>query len=201
MTDPLNDKVGKLKNTPLDPLSYELSANPIFWKGKAYELKRSAIVLADKFFNDCQDLRRYISDHEATGDSNVQLNYGSTLSQFMLLAGFALENLFKGLIIFKEPNLVSSGQIQGILRSHDLLALASRSDLILSAEEKRFCILASSATISWGRYPISNSSSTAIGSVSVSGSAVEIFDVLFNRIDGLFEERFHSRTRNTPTEN
>ncbi len=200
MTDPLNNKVGKLKNTPLDALWYELSGDPIFWKGKANELKCSAIVLADKFFNDCQALKRYVSDHEATGDSNVQLNC-STLSQFMLLSGFALENLFKGLIIYKEPNLVSSGQIQGILRSHDLLALASRAELILSDEEKRFCILASSATISWGRYPISNSSSTVIGSVSVSGSAVEIFDVLFNRIDGLFVERFHSRTQNTPTEN
>ena len=191
--DSRKDRIGKLSTTAIDAMWYELQAEPLFWKGKAEELKRSALVLAEVFFEDCEALRRHLGEHQEMGHSSVPVNHSSTLDQFVLLAAFALENILKGYVIFKEPNLVANGKLEGILRSHALLALAERAGVDLTPEENRFCVLASSAAVSWGRYPITDSSNKTIAGTTVHSRSVAVFESLFDRLNAEFGERFHGR--------
>src|ERR1700677_4027112 len=45
---------------------------------------------------------------------------------YLLLAGFALENTMKGLLIVKEPNHITTGVLSHELKTHDLIALAAQ---------------------------------------------------------------------------
>jgi hypothetical protein len=189
------DRIGNLRTTKLPPEFFELQADPIFWQAKARQLHRAALLLAHQFFDDAQAVSQSVRAYESGQLSELPSHPVSVMDQFVLLAAFALENLFKGLVLYKEPNLVNGGKIAGILTSHDLLSLAGRADVSLTAEENQLCVLASSASISWGRYPVSTSAGTTISSVTVNGRAVQTFDELVQRVDSLFKERFHSRTR------
>lgn len=193
--DSRRDRIGKLSTNAIDATWYELQADPIFWKAKAEQLHRSALVLAEVFVEDCDALRRHVAEQEENGHSSIQVNYPATLDQFVLLAAFALENMLKGFVIFKEPELVANGKLEGILKSHALLALAERANVSLTPEENRFCMLASSAAVSWGRYPITDSSRHTVTGSTVNGRAVSIFKGLFDRLNGEFGERFQSRVR------
>lgn len=195
MSDERKNKVGKIVIKPIENIWYELSADPINWLSKAEELKRSALILADVFFQDMDMVRKYSSEYQTKESSDVVLPKGDTMSQFMLLAGFALENVFKAYVIYKNPNLVSNGRIEGILKDHNLVKLAHHADIELNPEEERFCELAFNATISFGRYPIPKEARYSMSSSKITGHAVFTFESLFERLLGLRSERFNSRTK------
>jgi hypothetical protein len=44
---------------------------------------------------------------------------------YMLLAGFALENVLKGHLVFADPSLVNRGVLSDELKSHDIVATGS----------------------------------------------------------------------------
>ena len=192
------DRIGTIRVGKLPPEFFALAADPIFWQAKAGELHRAALVLARQFFEDMEALRAGLKALDTGHVASLPSQPTSVLSQFVLLAAFSLENLFKGLVVYKEPNLVNDGKTAGILRSHDLLSLATRAEVTLSAEEHRFCVLASSAAVYWGRYPVSNSADISLQQSKISGHAVQAFDELFKRVTLLFEERFHTRTLQVP---
>lgn len=192
------DRIGTLRVGKLSPEFFALSADPIFWQAKASELHRAALVLAQQFFEDMEAFRAALKALEAGNIANLPSQPTSVLGQFVLLAAFSLENLFKGLVLYKEPNLVNGGKTSGILRSHDLLSLANRAEVSLTPKEHRFCVLASSAALYWGRYPISNSAEISLQQTKISGHSVQAFDELFQRVTSLYKERFHTRTRQRP---
>ncbi|MCB1552875.1 MAG: hypothetical protein KDJ14_03625 [Xanthomonadales bacterium] len=192
--DTRKDKIGAVQHVAVDPLQYQLMAHPLFWMGSADQLKRSALVLAEVFVNDTRDIRAYVDEYQRLGASEIDIHKPSTLAQFVLLAAYAMENLFKAYVIFREPTLIDGGKLNGILRSHDLLALAARAEVTLTQEEARFCDLASSASVSWGRYPITESSSRVVGHSKVTTAAIRTFESLFDRVRAEFGSRFHART-------
>lgn len=65
----------------------------------------------------------------------------STVSRtYMLLAGFALENVLKGHFVAKNPSLVNQGFLNEELKSHDITGLAAKiRNLVLSKAERAFC--------------------------------------------------------------
>lgn len=58
------------------------------------------------------------------------------LWEYYLLAGYALENCFKGLLLAREPHRVESGKLDSFIMGHDLGALADKCVLPLSPEER-----------------------------------------------------------------
>ena len=194
----LQDRIGTLRTGKLSPEFFSLQADPIFWQSKAGELHRAALLLAQQFFEDTEALRAALKALEEGQTADLPSQPTSVMSQFVLLAAFSLENLFKGLVLYKEPNLVDGGKTSGIMRSHDLLSLASRAGVSLTPEEHRLCVLASSAAVYWGRYPISNSAEVSLQQTKITGHSVRVFDELFQRVTLLFKERFHTRTRRVP---
>lgn len=74
---------------------------------------------------------------------------------YILLAGLALENCLKGIIISKDPTLVNKGQLDKSIKSHVLVTLAELcQNLILSVDDRMVLSICQDAIPYWGRYPI-----------------------------------------------
>jgi hypothetical protein len=102
---------------------------------------------------------------------------------YLLLAGFAIENVMKGLLIASTPSLVGDGVLSSSIKSHNLLALAAKlTSLTLSSDERRFCEIASSAIPYWGRYPIPLDSNSVLPETAITESLRQAFLALFDRL-------------------
>lgn len=74
---------------------------------------------------------------------------------YILLAGFALENVLKGLIIANNPSLITSGSLDESIKNHKLTELANKiNSVTLSREERNILEICQDAIPYWGRYPI-----------------------------------------------
>ena len=74
---------------------------------------------------------------------------------YILLAGFALENIMKGYLVACDPSFISDGNLRDDLKRHELTILAARIDgIALSENENRFCEVAESDIPYWGRYQV-----------------------------------------------
>ncbi len=102
---------------------------------------------------------------------------------YMLLAGFSLENLIKGCLVFADPSHVNRGVLSSDLKSHDIVVLASKiPDLDLSNGERQFCEIASKAIPYWGRYPSPLKKGQLLPEVGVDELLRKSFLGLFERL-------------------
>ena len=71
-----------------------------------------------------------------------------------LLYGFALENVFKGLCVAKDPSLIGDLKLKAEIKSHDLKDLADKAGFTLGIEEVPVLDALSQIAIWAGRYPV-----------------------------------------------
>lgn len=192
-------RVGEMKKQRLPNEIFAMQADPLAWLRTAKELHRSALLLADQFAADGRDIPRIVAEQLGGGDDGANSSTPGVLNQFTLLAAFCLENLFKGLVLCDEPQLIEGGRITGILGSHDLIPLAARATVELDANEERFCELASSASVGWGRYPISRTANESVASITVTSSSFGVFDRLVQRAEALLLTRYPTRIMRVQT--
>jgi hypothetical protein len=103
---------------------------------------------------------------------------------FMLLAGFATENLVKGLLVARNPTYVSSGELHPQLKSHKITKLLDQlAGIELDDYEEAFCKKAEEAIPYWGRYPIPLSYNRVVPDVGVTAQDRAAFLRLFSRLD------------------
>jgi hypothetical protein len=69
------------------------------------------------------------------------------------LFGYALENIFKGILVSKQPTLVKADRLSDKLKEHNLLKLAAAAGIALSEKEKRILGWLTEVTIWKARYP------------------------------------------------
>jgi hypothetical protein len=148
-----------------DPEIEELNARTIFvrdampaeWLNYAEELLESAEILWT------QQEKGLRAEAIGTGDGLQpgihvlqQTRRVSSISRsYILLAGFALENMIKGLLVAQDPSLITGGKLSRDLKSHSLLGLVAKvKGLSLSEDEKQVCQVVQDAIPYWGRYPI-----------------------------------------------
>ena len=74
---------------------------------------------------------------------------------FWLNAGFALENLLKGIIVKDKPDFVINGRITRPLQTHNLFKLAKRASIDLNVIEAFYLSVGTQCMIWAGRYPSS----------------------------------------------
>ena len=80
---------------------------------------------------------------------------GSTGDVCFMVFGFALENLAKGIIVCRDPSLVSRvGLKRWHGKGHDLVALFERAGISASTEEKGTLVRVSRIAEWKGRYPV-----------------------------------------------
>ena len=80
---------------------------------------------------------------------------GSTGNVCFMVFGFALENLAKGVIVCRDPSLVSRARLQRWHgKGHNLVALFDRAGISVSTEEKDTLVRVSRIAEWQGRYPV-----------------------------------------------
>lgn len=125
--------------------------DPRFWFKQAKELDRAAMLLWDAIRDDFQKASKVEVGSRLTLTEVPFLNLGGV---FWLNAGFALENLFKGLIIQNQPDSVINGVLSKRLRTHNLLKLAKLATVEFDLVEG-FYLWVGSRCVQWsGRYPV-----------------------------------------------
>jgi hypothetical protein len=98
-------------------------ASPVSWLEYAEELRDSAELIwahQDDGFRVSATLNQEHRLLDQVGRiSNVSWTY-------VLLAGFALENVMKGHLVFRDPSHVNQGHLSRELKSHDVVGLAMK---------------------------------------------------------------------------
>lgn len=118
--------------------------DPGSWLLSAKTLKVSAdLILAEV----TKTIETYHPLGRAPGEKQFQI------LSYMLLAGLALENLVKGILIARNPELITE-HLDTTLGRHNLVGLAQRVGGKLSKEETRLLTQLSQYVLWGGRYPI-----------------------------------------------
>jgi len=168
-----------------DKMVFVRDAMPGAWLEYAKELKESAETL---WKHRHVGLRVELSDVGRLRDGKVQrgreLRKISSVSRpYILLAGFALENLIKGVLVASDPSHVNKGRLSKELKSHNLLGLISKiPDFPLTEGERHLCKIAQDAIPYWGRYPIPLEYNGVLPEVAVDDNLREAFLCLHSRL-------------------
>jgi hypothetical protein len=127
------------------------------WLGKADKLKRAALIL---YQADLPDLRLYDAAYKTAlaeigeeGRAPVRHPHPDMLPAFSLF-GSALESVFKGLMVSKNPGLIGADKLSPSLKSHDLVQLANDAGLPLSESETSLLAWVSEVVIWKARYSV-----------------------------------------------
>lgn len=107
----------------------------------------------------------------------------------MMLAGFAVENLVKGIIVAKKLASAKSGELDKRLSKHDLLKLCEQAgiEIQLDETEKNLLKRLSTYTVWAGRYPASKTNKDMLHSPIGIGTDSQLFKKLFNRLAAILE--------------
>jgi hypothetical protein len=140
------DKYPKLDSTP------QYAHDPYRWLKQAKELDRAAMLIWEAIRKDFELMSLAPI---GTTLSEAEIPNAGLGDVFWLNAGFALENLLKGLIVQNNPSSVINGIITKNLKTHNLIALAKRVPLDLEIRDAFFLDIGTRC-ITWaGRYPCS----------------------------------------------
>src|SRR5262249_58181812 len=72
-----------------------------------------------------------------------------------LLYAYAIENVLKGLIVSKRPDLIQERKLDDELKNHDLNELAEKAEVTVDERDERPVLEALSKLSIWaGRYPV-----------------------------------------------
>ena len=154
-------------------------ASPSSWLDLGEELRDAAEELWNASANHMRLVATLNEDKEPKSAEKI-IGFSRP---YLLLAGFAIENVVKGSLVATNPSLIASGSLDKSIKSHNLLALISKlQSIALSSGEQTFCQIASSAIPYWGRYPIPLDSNSVLPEVAVTESLREAFLQLFDRL-------------------
>lgn len=118
---------------------------PEIWFMTARELKFSCQVLAE-YANKTSDIR--------LNAETIDESLNNTLPSSLMLAGYAMENYFKGMIIRNSPTETFVKNDKFKLNIHGLEEFAKEINLPISAEEKELLAILNHFLMVGGRYPI-----------------------------------------------
>lgn len=182
----INDDEIRTRNNISD---FIRDAMPDTWLDHALELKHSAeiiwktndgsirLLMSKELAQDLEDIR------------HTKKEFLSISRPYILLAGFALENLIKGLLVFQNPSHITSGKLSKELKSHKIVKLIKKIDgMELDDTEERFCQIVQDAIPYWGRYPIPLEYNDIMPEIGIDVELREAFLRLFSRMSkNLFE--------------
>jgi hypothetical protein len=138
------------------------AAEPTSWLGHATKLRQAAedLWVAGNAHsrNPGSELDSTVLTHWTAQDFHPPDTGGSTRDVCFMVLGFALENLAKGIIVCRDPSLVSRARLKSWHgKGHDLAVLFKRAGMAVSTEEHE--TLERTTRISeWkGRYPVAMS--------------------------------------------
>jgi hypothetical protein len=161
-------------------------AMPGEWREYANELRDSAELLWHDRNNGLRtEYSEYVEVENGELRKRTETKKVYSVSRpYVLLAGFAIENLMKGCLVASNPPLINEGKLAGELKTHKLTLLVEKIDgLSLVKDERRFCEIAESAIPYWGRYPVPLAFNNVMPEVGMDDELRRGFLSLFDRLD------------------
>lgn len=163
------DDIAKMTDAELKDLNartlFVVNGLPGSWLDHADELRDAAEVLWNDRSNGLRVEAEPVVEFEEVREDNLiseEPRVSSQVSKFyavsrpyFLLAGFAIENLVKGILVANNPALITGGVLGSEIKNHNLIQMLDKIDSVeISETERQFCSVASTAIPYWGRYPI-----------------------------------------------
>jgi hypothetical protein len=149
------------------------------WQGAARSLK------------DCADLvfRVHLAAVQSVmsgGLTQPVVAHLSTGRVFFLLAGLAIENLVKGLIVQRTHVKINRRSLPRELRGHGIAARLRRLDIKLSSDEEKL-VRRLEIAVSWaGRYPVPLDAARMLGTGTITRvTDAEEFGAFYQRLEAL----------------
>lgn len=158
----------------------EMARDPRYWYETAVGLHRSATVLEREIMSQFEMLTKDPLKSGTIVSTTAVPGLQMTRS-FFLLAAFSMENLLKGILVVREPQLVHEKKLDRALCTHNLLSLSHRARFSLEQLDAFFLYLASEQASWAGKYHTPKTSETF--SVTVFGPGY--FDA-YRRLYGQF---------------
>jgi hypothetical protein len=129
---------------------------PVGWLANADALIEVLKIIGPRLDESWTDLIDVISKREARPLKTPTANQLAPV--FLMLAGFAMENLLKGRIAGSAKGAKPGDvDLPKIFNGHDLLKLANHADLEIPPEDDDLLRRMTAAVIWWGRYPVPKS--------------------------------------------
>lgn len=98
-----------------------------------------------------------------------------------LLMAYVLENLLKGILVLRNPELIASGKINPKIKTHELNTLSKELNFRNSASQKIFQEYVSNLCVAQGRYPIGKNEQNLLDQPNITDHNFIIYQTLFNR--------------------
>ena len=144
---------------------FKAQQQPFSWLRSAGHLRDAAeMILRHELQAEISySLAHKIADEEATAASvRDDADFGvadikATAPNYppaQLLYAYAIENVLKGLIVFKRPELIQEHKLDDELKNHDLNELAENAEVTVEHEERPILEALSQLSIWAGRYPV-----------------------------------------------
>jgi hypothetical protein len=111
-----------------------------------------------------------------------------------LLYAYAIENVLKGLAIANTPRLIEEWELNGELKSHNLIKLAEKADFTVHVQERPVLEALSQLSVWAGRYPVARTRREHVGTPNSDelldyGSAHPVMRGFFDRARKELESR------------
>ncbi len=111
-----------------------------------------------------------------------------------LMYAYAIENVLKGLIVSKQPDLIQERELDGELATHNLIKLAEKAEFMVHVRERPVLEALSQLSIWAGRYPVARTRREFVGTPNADelldyGSAHPIMRMFFERAHKELESR------------
>jgi hypothetical protein len=140
----------------------QTAADPSFWLLHARVLRQAAedlwIAGNEHAQRPGSELGSAVLVNWRNPDWTIPETGGSTRDVCVMLFGFALENLAKGIIVCRDPTLVSSKRLKSWHgKGHNLADLFQRANIAVTDDERRLLDRTTRVTEWKGRYPVAMS--------------------------------------------
>jgi hypothetical protein len=147
--------------------TFKAGQSPFGWLSSAECLQAAAETILEReeagapaYFSALEAARREAleksySSNDKTGVATVRREPPNYLPAQLLYA-FALENVFKGMMVANDPALANDTKLNSELKSHELDGLAAKAGFALSSEEQLLLRTLSEIAIWAGRYPVAS---------------------------------------------
>lgn len=140
----------------------KLSSNLSTWKLFADQFYRGSEIIYHQHQFDSY-LRTMDSRRSRETGKPGNIGYLPFLDDiYYLLAGYCVEDMLKGLIIYDDPTIIQKSELSGFITKHDLCYLSSKVKPKFSRDEKNLLKFLSEHILWYSKYPMPKKASETV---------------------------------------
>jgi hypothetical protein len=176
---------------------FEAAQRPVAWLLSAERLRSAADAILE---HELPAEIPYFQAHKIAEEEAVAIAYSDgndvgvseikaippNYPPAQLMYAYAIENVLKGLVVSKRPDLIQEHELHGELATHNLIRLAEKAEFTVHVRERPVLEALSRLSIWAGRYPVARTRREFDGTPNADelldyGSANSIMRMFFGR--------------------